>query len=166
MSIRTAVLVAAAVGFFLAGHLFAEDQERTSIADTFAGARRTPQGLTNDNCEDAIPIFVGETPFDTTGAITDGLPHLACQFDGQTYHDIWFQYISSCYSEGTVSTCNNADYDTDLVVYDGCYPDIPCPPGDEYLLGCNDDGADCTGFTSEVTAWGLLHHSRRRMEQR
>ncbi len=100
----------------------------------------------NDDCEDHIPIFNGDTPFDTTGATTDGPAHPGdCQFDGQTYRDMWFDYIATCTGDLTVSTCDQADYDTDLVVYDGCDCD------DLELLGCNDDAAGCAGFTSELT---------------
>ena len=40
-----------------------------------------------------------------------------------------------------------ANYDTDLVVYDGC----ACPMSDANMLGCNDDFGTPCGFTSEVT---------------
>ncbi|MEE9212963.1 MAG: hypothetical protein V3U29_09935 [Phycisphaeraceae bacterium] len=99
----------------------------------------------NDNCADAIAIFDGSTSYNTTGANTDGPDHGSCQFDGQTYSDIWYEYLASCTGELIVSTCNSASYDTDLVVYDGC----DC--GNLSLLGCNDDAGGCAGFTSEVT---------------
>ena len=52
-----------------------------------------------------------------------------------------------------VAPCAQGDDDPDLVVYDGCCDLIPCPPGDEFLLGCNDDDDDdvCAGFSSELT---------------
>ena len=98
----------------------------------------------NDNCVDAIAIQDGATAFSTIGANTDGPAHGSCQFDGQTYSDIWYEYQASCTGELTVSTCGTASYDTDLVVYNGC----DC--GDLQLLGCNDDGSGCAGFTSIV----------------
>ncbi|MCH8853148.1 MAG: hypothetical protein IID41_10925, partial [Planctomycetes bacterium] len=101
----------------------------------------------NDNCADALVIGDGDTIFDTSAATTDGPPHSQCQFDGQTYNDVWYDYTATCTADLTVSTCNQATYDTDLVIYDGC----ACPPSDENLLGCNDDALDCAGFTSEVT---------------
>ncbi len=101
----------------------------------------------NDNCVDAIPIFDGNTGFDTSVATTDGPAHEQCQFNGQTYNDIWFDYTATCTADLTVSTCNNATYDTDLVVYDGC----ECPVSDANLLGCNDDAPDCAVFTSALT---------------
>ncbi|MEE9297113.1 MAG: proprotein convertase P-domain-containing protein, partial [Phycisphaerae bacterium] len=111
-----------------------------------------PPGPENDNCQDAAPIECGATAFDTTGADTDGQAHPACDFDGQTYHDIWYEFIAPQGGVLTVSTCNQANYDTDLVVYDGCDPDdFMCPPGDAEMLGCNDDAPGCAGFSSEVT---------------
>ena len=104
-----------------------------------------PEGPENDDCVDRLPIFNGETAFDTSNASTDGPAHPECQFDGQTYHDIWYNYNSTFNGDLTVSTCNRADYDTDLVVYDGC----DC--GALNLLACNDDFGGCAGFTSEVT---------------
>ena len=98
-----------------------------------------------DDCNLAPPISDGLINFSTLGATTDGPAHPECQFDGQTYHDIWWQYTATCNGDLTLSTCNAADYDTDLVVYDGC----DC--ANLVLLGCNDDAPGCAGFTSEVT---------------
>ncbi|TDJ70362.1 MAG: hypothetical protein E2O39_10140, partial [Planctomycetota bacterium] len=58
----------------------------------------------NDDCACAIPIFDGVTPFSTLLATTDGPVDLNCQFDGQTYHDIWFVYEATCTGELEVST--------------------------------------------------------------
>ena len=99
----------------------------------------------NDDCGNAIPIYDGDRAFDTAEATTDGPTHSSCQYDGQTYHDIWYEYVATCNGDLTVSTCNQAEYDTDLVVYDGCN----C--SNLVLLGCNDDMSGCAGFTSEVT---------------
>jgi hypothetical protein len=96
----------------------------------------------NDKCIHSIEIFNGDTPFETIGATTDGPAHALCQFDGQTYHDIWFDYIATDWGELEVYTCNQAAYDTDIVVYDGCDCD------NLVLLGCNDDGVGCANFTS------------------
>ncbi len=148
MSKRTAVVVAGALGSFLGGFLFAADQKPPSLADTLA--RRTPQGLTNDNCEDAIPIFDGDTDFDTTGANTDGLPHASCHSNGQAYHDVWYKYQATCTGELTVSTCCQASYRTELMVYDGCYDDTPCPPTEAELLGCNEEFPGCGWHGSRV----------------
>ena len=64
----------------------------------------------------------------------------AARFDGQTYNDIWFSYNATCTGTLTVTTCaqlgGSSDYDTDLVVYEGC----DC--SNLVLLGCNDDDGD------------------------
>ena len=104
----------------------------------------TTFGQANDLCANASPIGDGSTAFSTIGANTDGPAHGECQFDGQTYEDIWYEYQATCTGELTVSTCNQAGFDTDLVVYNGC----DC--GNLNLLGCNDDGSNCAEFTYEV----------------
>ncbi|MBX3397092.1 MAG: hypothetical protein KF841_17195 [Phycisphaerae bacterium] len=102
----------------------------------------------NNACANAIPITDGATPFSTIGATTDGPSHSgSCQFDGQTYNDIWFTYTASCTGELTVSTCGTAQYDSDLVVYNGCN----CGSLITDFLDCNDDASGCSNFTSVVT---------------
>jgi len=100
-----------------------------------------------DNCAEAAPIGNGLWEYSTLDATTDGAGHDACQFDGQTYHDIWYRYLACDDGQLVVSTCEDlgggADYDTDLVVYEGddCSSLV--------LLDCNDDDPDndCGGFS-------------------
>lgn len=101
----------------------------------------------NDNCANSVPILDGDTDFDTTNATTDGAAHQGCMFDGQTFNDIWFDYTATCTGDLTVSTCDQAFYDTDLVVYDNCQ----CPLATANVLDCSDDAEGCDNFTSEVT---------------
>ncbi len=115
----------------------------------------------NDNCEDAIQITEGSTPFSTLGANTDGLPHSTCQLTGQTGNDIWFTYFPSCTGQVTITTCEqlggSANYDTDLVLY-SAGGGMPCPPTDPYLIACNDDdtnnpcGTSAGGYKSTIIA--------------
>ncbi len=95
-----------------------------------------------DDCSQAFDLPNGSWDFSTLDATTDGQTHSECQFDGQTYHDIWYRY-TAC-GDGTllVSTCDAADYDTDLVLYDR-----ECSGA---MLACNDDTSGCSGYTSEV----------------
>lgn len=104
-----------------------------------------PGAAVNDCCEDRILIGDGDHAFSTIGANTDGFPNPGCQFDGQTYNDIWYNYEATCSGVLTVSTCNQADYDSDLAVYAG----TDC--GSLELVACNDDGAGCAGFSSIVS---------------
>jgi hypothetical protein len=89
--------------------------------------------------------------FFTNGATTDGPVHMGvCQFDGQAYSDVWYDYTASCAGALSVSLCGS-DYDTVLVVYNGC----ACPLSDDRVVACNDDG--CPGippesFQSQLTA--------------
>lgn len=100
----------------------------------------------NDECADALILTEGDTVFDTEAATTDGNGHSDCQFDGQTYNDIWYTYEPSCGGELTISTCNSANYDTDLVIYNTC----TCIPEDERVLDCNDDTGGCSTYTSTL----------------
>ncbi len=92
-------------------------------------------------CANCIPITDGLTAFSTVGATTDGPAHVgSCLYDGQTHRDIWYNYTAPCTGTLEVTTCEDlggsADYDTDLVVYDGC----DCGVGlEDPPLGCNDD---------------------------
>lgn len=102
----------------------------------------------NDDCADAIPITDGETAFSTESATTDG-PSLPAECDegfgvilGQ---DIWFDYTATCTGTATFSTCDTANFDTRLALYNTCGV---CPPIE--LVGCNDDGPNCADFTSEL----------------
>ena len=107
----------------------------------------------NDNCADSISIGEGDYPFRTIGASTDGQPHAPCQFDDQTYNDIWFDHYANCGGILRVSTCDQAAYDTDLVVHDGC----DC--ANMAFAACNDDDSSCTlvPFTSEVVIPATLN---------
>jgi hypothetical protein len=106
-------------------------------------------GGPNDDCIDAIAVVDGDVPFDTRCSDTDGVAHLECAHDGQTYHDIWFSYEAPVSGDLTLSTCDQADFDTDIAMY---RDSGSCPPGDDALIGCNDDGDDCSGYTSYMTA--------------
>ncbi|MCZ6837581.1 MAG: hypothetical protein O7G85_17535 [Planctomycetota bacterium] len=105
----------------------------------------------NDECINAIPIFDGETPFNTLGASTDGQTHPACSTGGDggvTVNDIWYTYVATCTGTLNLSTCDSADYDSDIVVYN---PGWTCHPASGDVLGCNDDAAGCALFTSDLS---------------
>lgn len=98
----------------------------------------------NDDCIDALSISQGVTPFVTYFATTDGFP-LLCD-GGQPVpfqKDVWFTYIASCGGTMTISTCNDADFDTIV----GVYFDGACPASAP--LGCSNDAPGC-GLTSSV----------------
>lgn len=102
---------------------------------------------TNDKCEDALLIASGRHDFSTLLADTDGpseSPPWCSQYSDGIGADIWFRYVSSCAGEVTASICGMADYDTRIEIWQG-----GCG-GEGELVACNDDGPECTGFTSMV----------------
>ncbi len=103
----------------------------------------------NDECEGAIEIFDGDTDFDTTGAHSGNLEQPGCDFalDLQR-NDVWFTYTATCTGMLKVCTCNQAIWDTNLVLYEGC----GCPATPEEFLACNEDDDGCILFTSRMLA--------------
>ena len=98
----------------------------------------------NDECETAQRISDGNTFFDTSFASTSPIPlDPSCDegFGTAFVQDLWFKYTASCDGICTASTCSQASFDTRLAAYTDCFGS---------LVGCNDDGADCAGLTSEL----------------
>lgn len=95
----------------------------------------------NDDCETRMVITDGDTPFDISEATSGGPAHEDCQFGvgGVQFLDLWFEYTATCDGMLCVSTCNQAFFDTTLVIYDAC----ECPATEEMLAACNDDGPSC-----------------------
>jgi hypothetical protein len=94
----------------------------------------------NDICEDAITLECGET---ISGTTTDAsFDDVGFCGTSNTAPGVWY----SVNHDGiiTASTCNQANYDTKLSVYDGECGDLGC-------VGGNDDVPGCSGFTSELT---------------
>ena len=77
----------------------------------------------NDQCANRTPIFLGDTPFDATGASTDGTPGCSSGVD------IWYNFTAD--STGTLRIAID-DFGAALGVYDGC----GCPAEPANLLGC------------------------------
>lgn len=102
--------------------------------------------LVNDDCSNAIPIGLGDTAFSTIGATTDGPAHPECEESGDggvTGRDIWHTFESPSSGTLTISTCDQVDYDSDLVAYQGTCDNL-------ILVGCNDDGNSCSGYSSHL----------------
>ncbi len=95
------------------------------------------QFLCTDDCAARELIFDGTTPFDTTGATTDGTaptfgPNCGLFGGPNIQSDVWFNYYATCTGQLRIDSCGSA-LDTQIAVYDGC----TCPA--TALLGCNDD---------------------------
>ncbi len=109
----------------------------------------------NDLCSDAIPIGeVTDMDFVTAGANTDGPLHIDSPCPSATepeidsiYNDIWYLYTPTFTGHCLFTTCGTADFDTKIAAY---IPGAACPPLDEDLLTCNEDGTDCAESTSEL----------------
>ena len=101
----------------------------------------------NDACIDAVDIVEGATYFTTSDATTDGTAHPTCETGsdgGDTVNDIWYRYSAPASGTLTISTCDQANYDTDLVAYSG----TDC--NNLFFLGCNDDFENCLLYTSTL----------------
>ncbi len=99
----------------------------------------------NDNCDAAATVALGDHPFDSTGATTDGnnpTDAVCGAFGAGFFNDVWFSFTAATADNFTASTCNQASFDTRIDILDGC---------GGTLLACNDDGDGCAGFSSLVT---------------
>jgi hypothetical protein len=106
----------------------------------------------NDNCADAIPIGAGEFEFTTLGANTDGPSHSTdCPSSGSTpdstYNDVWYLFTPDFTGFAEYSTCSTANFDSKIIVYK---PGASCPPTDDDVLACNEDGSNCDLSTSKI----------------
>ncbi len=94
----------------------------------------------NDMPANAIEIFDGDTNFDTTGATTDPIVAPGCLFLSNVPRtDVWFDYTATCNGLLKVCTCDQAFWDTTLVLYDGC----ESPVTSDRQVACNDDAFGC-----------------------
>jgi len=99
----------------------------------------------NDECIDAISVTNGEIYFSTVDASTstDVYDDSQClgTWLGSMSSDIWFAYEATCSGTLSLSTCNTATFDTELILYEGtCFNKVQ--------IACNGDGANCLNYTS------------------
>ncbi|MEE2889660.1 MAG: M4 family metallopeptidase, partial [Planctomycetota bacterium] len=102
----------------------------------------------NDDCAGSIALFVGLNDIDSNNATSGGPPGDSSQcagtFLGDVGNDIWYSYVPPEDGLLTVSTCDIANWDTDLLVYSG-----NCGGG-LTQLACNGDTGGCSTFTSLI----------------
>jgi len=105
--------------------------------------------LPNDECSGAIFISEGSTSFTTVGGTTssDAFDETGCTdtYLGDMNDDVWFAWTAPASGTITLATCNNVDFDTDIVIYVG-----NC--GSKTQIGCNGDGDGCSDYSSSATA--------------
>jgi hypothetical protein len=111
-----------------------------------------PFDTPGNTCADAIELgdVVGDYDFETACTTTAGNPlTLECSSQGslQIYNDIFLSWTAPTDGDYIFSTCNQANFDTRLAVYESCEGEP---------IACNDDGLDCANRTSEITVPGIL----------
>jgi Zn-dependent metalloprotease len=101
----------------------------------------------NDDCSGSVPVFVGLNDINSNNATTGGPPGDSGQcsgtFLGDVGNDIWYSYVPPEDGLLSVSTCDIASWDTDLLVYEG-----DC--GSLLQIACNGDTGGCGNFTSVI----------------
>lgn len=116
--------------------------------DAAAGSILVEEGLCpeppeNDLCDDAEEIYCGDVVSGTTVAANqDFVPFCGTSSTGP---GVWYTTTGDGFFY-TATTCNTANYDTKISVYEGSCGGLICVDG-------NDDDFACSGFTSTVT-WG------------
>ncbi len=97
----------------------------------------------NDLCTDAIEIDCSDGPVTVLGSTTTATFD-AAGFCGtsNTAPGVWYKVAHDGLL--TASTCNQANYDTKISVYDGACGALGCVAG-------NDDTAGCSGLTTELS---------------
>ncbi|MEM1451912.1 MAG: LamG domain-containing protein [Planctomycetota bacterium] len=92
----------------------------------------------NDECFQALPVTVGSTNFDNSGASTSSPPFTCEPFEGEA--DIWYTFTAPNSANYEFELCGST-YDTVLELFDGV-----CT---QTVLACSDDAC---GVQSAVTA--------------
>ena len=112
------------------------------------------QAPLNDDCENAIAITLGDTLIDNTCATSSPPNHETCNdgFLNGLGLDVWYSYVADFTGQLLVSTCGQANFDTQLAIYEGC----DCLALSDPPLACNNEGAVCPPGTSLLVADVIL----------
>lgn len=95
----------------------------------------------NDLCANATPIANGQTLSGTT--VGAGADNVGFCGTSNSAPGVWYT-ITGNGQLLTLSTCNQASYDTKISVFSGSCGSLVC-------VGGNDDGVGCSNFSSELT---------------
>ncbi|MEM8712436.1 MAG: LamG domain-containing protein, partial [Planctomycetota bacterium] len=123
----------------------------TLLPTTFLAGIASAQ-VPNDECTGAIPVTVGQTFYDSTGA-TDSLgsPAYACEpVNGKT--DIWFEFTAPNTATYILELCGST-FDTVLEVLEGT-----C--GSLTSVGCNDDTCGLQSIVQFPATAGTTYYVR------
>jgi hypothetical protein len=107
--------------------------------DEGSGVLNVYTQLANDECSGALPIELGETEFNTTQA-TNNYSYEECLDGGPgsvTTQDIWFTYAAPSAGTLKITTCNQVDFDSVLLLYTGECDTLE-------LIDCDDDTDGCS----------------------
>lgn len=97
----------------------------------------------NDECVNAATISCGQTLNGTTTNATIDSGPSPCGTASITSPGVWYSFVGGG-TMTTLSTCDQATFDTKISVFTGSCGSLSCVDG-------NDDGIGCSGFTSEVS---------------
>lgn len=96
----------------------------------------------NDDCSNAITLTCGQTVSGTTTASTDdGVVDCGATYDGG--QGVWYHFAGND-NLVTLTTCDQADFDTKISVFSGACGSLSCVDG-------NDDDFSCFGNTSTIS---------------
>ena len=103
-----------------------------------------PTPPANDLCDDPIPLNCDETVSGTTiDATFDGAPFCGTS---NTSPGVWYEITPPAGAIVTLSTCNQATFDTKISIYTGSCTALTCVAGqDDNTAACGFD------FTTEIT---------------
>ena len=112
------------------------------------------QAPANDDCANAIAVGVDTlVTFNTTEATTSGPAHADdCTSSGttpdSTYKDIWYTFTATFDGLARWDLCGGTTgFDTKIFVYG---PGTTCPPTDDDIVACNEDGGGSCDVVSQV----------------
>ena len=106
-----------------------------------------------DECNSFILVGLGDTEFDTTDltASIDLYTDNTCSASllGAMQSDIWFSFVAPSSGAATFSLCEQVEFDSDLVVYEGFCQSM-------VQIGCNGDGDGCQDLGSLLSDVALF----------
>lgn len=107
-----------------------------------------PPPIANDECVDAALAILGDNPINTIDATDSSDPYddsPGCNALGVMNQDVWFKFTPDVTGALTLSTCNIANFDTDVVIYEGA-----C--ANKVEIACSGDVVGCANYTSIIEA--------------
>jgi len=97
----------------------------------------------NDQCSEAADLgaiidsgSISVTNQSNIDATYDG--HEATQCNSNSTNGVWYKFSLASPASIAVSTCNQADFDTQIAVYSGACGSLMCEAADDDTDGCDD----------------------------